>query len=29
MLETFDSTNLDKLNNFFFQYWLHFYTNPI
>jgi len=27
--ENFDSSNLDKLNNFFFQYQLYFYANSV
>ena len=26
---TFSSTEPDKLNNFLFQYYLYFYTNPV
>ena len=27
MLDIFDSTNLEKLNSFLLQYWLHFHIN--
>ena len=29
MSNIFDKTDLEKLNNFLFQYQLHFHTNPV